>query len=260
MSGGFLSVCGAATLARTKRRCPPALHTHKKASRATSALRWDASGASLPALPARLEPPAAPDLAIDAALGLLAFWALGGRLLAVLPSDLRYPGARAAASIPTGRVSRDYADPAARGELRAIFTRFGCHSCGRRTGPSVADHQPPNKIVYGGAAEAGSREEAWWRRNAAGPQGWLSWLGRGPRMAGKAKLKQRFYPQCVPCSLKQADAMRRSARRLVMHRARRWLEPHDLAGALVGLRHYSSQQPAQRPAAGSSGRGRRASW
>ena len=27
--------------------------------------------------------------------------------------------------------------------------RAGCHHCGKRSGAVIADHQPPNKVVYG---------------------------------------------------------------------------------------------------------------
>ena len=30
-----------------------------------------------------------------------------------------------------------------------LFRRYGCHHCGKRFGQVIADHQPPNKTVYG---------------------------------------------------------------------------------------------------------------
>jgi CDP-diglyceride synthetase len=36
-----------------------------------------------------------------------------------------------------------------RAELRMLFRRYGCHHCGKRFGKVIADHQPPNKTVYG---------------------------------------------------------------------------------------------------------------
>ena len=30
-----------------------------------------------------------------------------------------------------------------------LFHRYGCHHCGKRFGQVIADHQPPNKTVFG---------------------------------------------------------------------------------------------------------------
>jgi hypothetical protein len=42
-----------------------------------------------------------------------------------------------------------YATDVQRAELRMLFRRYGCHHCGKRFGQVIADHQPPNKTVYG---------------------------------------------------------------------------------------------------------------
>ena len=146
--------------------------------------------------------------------------------------------------------------------MRTLFLRHGCHSCGRRVGTNVADHQPPNKIVFGGAAGGTPRptgaptevRDRNWVKVAAGRHGagsgWRTWL-RWPRLLGGARghhgggklafIKQRFYPQCTPCSLQQAKAMRENLRILVPHVPE--MSPPMFAGVLVGLRHPAGPPP-----------------
>jgi hypothetical protein len=97
--------------------------------------------------------------------------AMGGRFRSILPSDVRYvvrlhchvasplplsharphppyvQGALARESLPAAGSA--YATDIQRAELRLLFRRHGCHHCGKRFGPIIADHQPPNKTVYG---------------------------------------------------------------------------------------------------------------
>ena len=56
-------------------------------------------------------------------------------------------GALARESLPAAGSA--YATDIQRAELRLLFRRHGCHHCGKRFGPVIADHQPPNKTVYG---------------------------------------------------------------------------------------------------------------
>jgi hypothetical protein len=96
---------------------------------------------------------------------------MGGRFRSVLPSDVRFvvraaavwraaasqraadarracaQGALARESLPASGSS--YATDVQRAELRMLFRRYGCHHCGKRFGKVIADHQPPNKTVYG---------------------------------------------------------------------------------------------------------------
>jgi hypothetical protein len=41
-----------------------------------------------------------------------------------------------------------------------LFRRYGCHHCGKRFGQVIADHQPPNKTVYGACARRSGRAGA----------------------------------------------------------------------------------------------------
>ena len=58
-------------------------------------------------------------------------------------------GALARESLPAAGSA--YATDVQRAELRMLFRRYGCHHCGKRFGSVIADHQPPNKTVYGAA-------------------------------------------------------------------------------------------------------------
>jgi hypothetical protein len=103
--------------------------------------------------------------------------AMGGRFRSTLPSDVRFvvraaspavccrcasgnpnahalvvmrhsvQGALARESLPASGSA--YATDVQRAELRMLFRRYGCHHCGKRFGAVIADHQPPNKTVYG---------------------------------------------------------------------------------------------------------------
>ena len=85
---------------------------------------------------------------------------------------------------------------------------------------------PPNKLLRP-AASAGAAA-------AAG-----RWLGALPGVkqlralagGGRARPRQRFYPQCQRCSIRQAAAMRNDRRVLVLHLAAPRLRSESLAGA-----------------------------
>jgi hypothetical protein len=64
---------------------------------------------------------------------------------------------------------------------------------------------------------------------------------------------QRYYPQCRPCSFRQATAVRTGARTLQLHAG--GSRPWYYSGTLVGLRHYAD--PARVGPAGGAGRGGR---
>jgi hypothetical protein len=65
---------------------------------------------------------------------------------------LRAQGSLARESLPAA--GSQYATDVQRAELRMLFRRYGCHHCGKRFGQVIADHQPPNKTVYGACAGA----------------------------------------------------------------------------------------------------------
>ena len=153
------------------------------------------------------------DAIVDAVMGMGLFKLLGGSFRSVLPSDLRFPGALAKESLPAR--GSDYATDIQRAELRLLHQRHGCHHCGSKRGPTIADHMPPNKVVHGGAEGLPKRKFLWWTL---------------PRKV----IKQRFYPECGQCSQKQAECVRTGTKKLVMHFG--GFQPFYLAGILVGLR------------------------
>ena len=129
-----------------------------------------------------------------AVLGLTLFTALGGRCWRLSPSSLVDLGAHARTHLGSLPATLAYAGRAERKTIQALGRRYGCHSCGVRPwpwqtlgrGPGSlafnADHQPPLATVK--IANA-----ALWRRMLKHP------------------MSQRFYPQCVPCSGKQASLL-----------------------------------------------------
>ena len=130
------------------------------------------------------ERPTADDVVRASICGLTAYAVLGGRLTSLSPSNLSSVGAfgRRSASL---QASRSYATDAQRRQLADLGRRFGCHTCGvKQSFQWIADHQPPQKI-------AALRDARWWKR--------LPFLG--------APTSQRFFPQCAPCSQKQAAAV-----------------------------------------------------
>lgn len=206
----------------------------------------------------------AEDVALDVLLGGALFVASGGRFRSLLPSDVARVGALARESIPA-TLGANYASETQRAELKLLFKRHGCHHCGAKRGNVIADHQPPNKTVYGSsaartAAAAAAVADAAARKGGAGggvgrvakrvhalakPHTFLArmrhlLLRLKPRSAspkGGPFPPQRFYPQCVPCSGVQADAMRTGATKLVAHHG--GLQPYGYAGTLVGMRYFT---------------------
>ena len=127
-----------------------------------------------------------------ALLGGACFAALGGRSLTCFsPSGLAHLGALANTARGSLPATLAYASRAEREAIQQLGRRFGCHSCGarplgplRKSGAVLfhADHQPP-------LAEVKRANAALWRRMLNSPQA------------------QRFYPQCVKCSGKQAKLL-----------------------------------------------------
>jgi hypothetical protein len=109
--------------------------------------------------------------ALYATGGVFAFVGLGGRLRSVAPSHLWHLGAFYGRSIPAQ--GANYASEAERALLQKIGKRSGCHTCGTKSGPFNGDHQPPNSIA----------KRRFWTP------------------------KQRFYPQCQPCSSQQGASL-----------------------------------------------------
>ena len=192
---------------------------------------WGCSGRppSLRSVAAGLADPGNRDrVALDAALGVALFAALGGRFRTVMPSDLRYPGANAVASLPAA--GEAYIGEAQRQELQRFFQRFGCHHCGSRFGRVVGDHMPPNKYAH------------------ADPSRLLRGLRRVKplrpvlRALNLQGVRQRFYPQCGGCSQRQAAAVRANRKSLAFHVAA--VPAGALASCLVGLRHFDASVSA----------------
>jgi hypothetical protein len=212
-----------------------------QAAAKATAVRRDGARAALLAPGALLRGVAPRDLLIDAALGAALFRAGGGRFRAAMPSDLVRPGAAAAGSVPADGAG--YASEGARRELLRMFRRGGCHHCGRTRGPVVGDHMPPNKH----AAEAARAAKA----RLLGPALRVPGVRRALSALGVpvGAPRQRFFPQCAPCSQRQAAAVRNGRRALafhsLFHRGGRGTAWH-LSGVVVGLRHYGEEARAAR--------------
>ena len=112
----------------------------------------------------------AKDMYISTAGGVFVFKVFGGRFRSVLPSHLFRPGSFAASSLPARGTC--YAQAHEKDAINLLGKQNGCHTCGRKSGDFVADHQPPNSLSIPGQA-------------------------------------QRFYPQCRPCSNLQGSLLSR---------------------------------------------------
>ena len=150
---------------------------------------------------------AAMRIAVDATTTLGAFFALGGRPSAVMPSDLFRPGAYAYRQTPI-RTTPTYATESEKARLDAMGRSAGCHHCGNRSASMYhGDHIPPNVFAL-----------------------------KDPRIV------QHFYAQCVACSNKQSAACRSLRRTLVTHattmRVWKWL-PAAIPALLIYLESYN---------------------
>jgi len=125
-------------------------------------------------------------------LGFLAFKLLGGRFWAISPSSFTNIGSFARASIPA---TSKYATPSERLAIERLGRATGCHTCGSRmlfTSSPVkfhGDHMPPQAVTK-------QLNDKWYRKL----------LG--------IQVKQRFYPQCVPCSNKQGSILSKATNEL----------------------------------------------
>lgn len=167
----------------------------------------------------------AQSLSAAALIGSAGFIALGGRYWALSPSGLATLGAfshRSRGSLPA---TLAYASAAERAAIQRLGQRFGCHTCGSReilrSPPRfIADHMPP-------LSEVRVLNAAMWRRVLSQP------------------VKQRFYPQCVTCSGKQAALLSEVARHASDSRSSRQvtravfhmpspLQPSNAVGGILG--------------------------
>eukprot|EP00850_Spirogloea_muscicola_P006499 SM000031S11508 [mRNA] locus=s31:53583:55790:- [translate_table: standard] len=184
------------------------------------------------------------DLLLHGIVGMVAFKALGGSFRQVLPSSLWHPGAKARASLAAPR-GKEPANQAERSTVVDLYRQYGCHHCGKSTGPCHADHMPPNVVVYGrgfhkaaNATQLPVVQSPWWRSDALKPMLRQSShkatnASRQTLAKGTDNVLQRFFPQCTSCSNLQAQALRSGKQGLVIHRSSGWPRPPDLAGAFV---------------------------
>ena len=151
-------------------------------------------------------------LIVDVVLGTIAFKLTGGSFRTIMPSDLVKPGALANQSIPAAGMQ--YATDEKRRELIRMFRRDGCHHCGKTRGPVVGDHMPPNKhVVQKAEAFATQVLERVTRVGAVR----RAMVAAGIRPDAVVTPRQRYYPQCVSCSQKQAVAVRNDRGARVFH-------------------------------------------
>jgi hypothetical protein len=124
----------------------------------------------------------------SALMGGTLFVALGGRFWALSPSSLSSVGAFSRTARGSLPATLSYADASQRAIVQQFGRRFGCHTCGARFPVRFnADHIPP-------LSEVRTLNASPWRRLLNRP------------------VKQRFYPQCVSCSSKQATLLAETAR------------------------------------------------
>jgi len=193
------------------------------------------------------------DLMADAVLGIAFFRVMGGKFRSVMPSDLTKVGAIAKESMPAAGMQ--YATDEKRRELFRFFKRDGCHHCGTRRGAVVGDHMPPNKHIQ----EVINAN----RRRVLGSALKYKTVKKAMSALGlpTGQPLQRYYPQCRPCSQRQAAAVRNGRSHLVFHevlhrggQSSAW----HYAGVLVGMRHQNESKTNRRGGGSSSGSG--SSW
>jgi hypothetical protein len=150
-------------------------------------------------------------MVVDVLLGVSAFKIVGGSFRAIMPSDLTKVGALAKESIPAAGMQ--YATDEKRRELIRMFRRDGCHHCGNKRGMVIGDHMPPNKHVIQKTEAALTQVVDRMYKNSMF-RNTMGALGLRPL----SDIKQRYYPQCVTCSQKQAAAVRNDRSHRVFHR------------------------------------------
>jgi hypothetical protein len=153
--------------------------------------------------------PSTRELLRSALASVLVFKAMGGSFHSLCPSSFSGPGAYAC-PLASLSATESYAKADERALIKRLGHVFGCHSCGLRRGPFVADHQPPLSLAK--------------RPIPSWTHGLPNW---------RPKPRYRFFPQCTGCSKLQAAAMRNRSNRLQVH----WKEfrRHHLTGGVVSL-------------------------
>ena len=154
----------------------------------------------------------------DACVTLATFALLGGSWRHMVPSSVLYRGSFANSRLASLLSQKALAlgKGSAKEVVSTIGSYSGCHSCGVRRGPFVADLSPPTEVVM---------------------QQRVSRYFQAPT--------QDYIPQCVPCSGKQANALRRwqeqpwYERQLMGHSAIQThlssFRLHDLTGVALAL-------------------------
>eukprot|EP00934_Nitzschia_sp_Nitz4_P006821 Nitzschia sp. Nitz4//scaffold399_size11037//416//1392//NITZ4_009049-RA/size11037-augustus-gene-0.9-mRNA-1//-1//CDS//3329550316//6811//frame0 len=113
-------------------------------------------------------------------VGLSAYVILGGKFRSVSPSSFSGAGSFARKSIPA---ESGYASKAQKSIIHSIGKKYGCHTCGSKVAPFIADHVPPRSV--------GERlNQVWYRRFGLFP-----------------KVQYRFFPHCQKCSSQQAHIL-----------------------------------------------------
>ena len=148
---------------------------------------------------------------------LVTFALLGGSWRHLLPSSVLYRGSFANSELLSLLSQRTLAQgkSSSRDLVGTIGSYTGCHSCGARKGPFVPDLSPPTEVVI------------------------------QQKISRYFQSGQDYIPQCLPCSGKQATALRRwqdqpwYQRQLIGHTAMithfGTMRKHDLTGVALGL-------------------------
>ena len=163
------------------------------------------------------------EMTTDAIFGSLMYAALGRGLKSAMPSDVSHPGAVARRSLPAN--GAHYANEGQKRTLARWMTKDGCHHCGTKVGAVIGDHMPPNKVAFGSSAAAEAFRD--------GTQ--TLWTRAWQAIRGVPK--QRFFPQCRPCSDLQSVAVRTGVKKLVMHGG--GVKVGVAVAGCVAARHYA---------------------
>jgi len=153
----------------------------------------------------------------DACITLAAYAILGGSWRHLVPSSVLYKGSFANSKLLSLLSQKTLAQgkSSSREMVSTLGGYNGCHSCGVRRGHFVADLSPPTEVI--------SQQ----------------------KISKMFMTHQDYIPQCVPCSGKQASALRRwqdqpwYERQLIGHSAVVThfgaFRKHDLTGVALGL-------------------------
>ncbi|MCO5605436.1 hypothetical protein L7F22_059620 [Adiantum nelumboides] len=168
------------------------------------------------------------DAAFAVIVGVVAFKIFGGRFCNLMPSHVCHPGALANFSIQAS--GPNFATQIQSQKIRRAFLKDGCHHCGSRSGQSIADHIPPNKIVK--ILQQQKKQGFWIKLFNLKVGDWAK------KFRPKRATSQRFYPQCVSCMKRQSAFLSNGKDPFILHWKRGLPKPSHLSSLLLGALTY----------------------